>query len=199
MQKQQQKRMAKGVVWILTLLLLLGSTSLAWAAGKQTSFTDQLLWKILIPLANFIVLVWILLKAAGPFLRKFLQERHEKIKLGVAKFEERTDEIAQRYREVKEKLANVVEREEDIIQKAREYGHREKERMVEKAKRQAEKLRREAENTCELEMKQLNKELREETVMRAMTKAEKMIQQQITAADQERLNAEYLEQIGEMS
>ncbi len=76
-----------------------------------------------------------------------------------------------------------------------EAGRAEKERIVGEAQEKAKRLQRDAAFLLEQEQKQVNEDLLNDTVERAVKEAETLLRAKVTQADQERLAEEFLDQL----
>lgn len=153
----------------------------------------------LMPLSNFLLFMYLLLSRVLPLLSANLWTRHLHIKQSLQSFEERSDEIADRYRHVKEKLAHVDEEVAVILSRAQENSLLEKTKIRERAQKQAQRIVQEAELLGSQEVRKVQQELQAELIERAFAKAESLLLQTITSDDQARLERDYLQHVGKLS
>ncbi len=153
----------------------------------------------LMPLSNFLLFMYLLLAQILPALVTMLGERHAHVANSLQSFNERSDEIAMRYREVKMKLEHLDDETEQITKRATERAKAEKEKSIERAKTQAERIKAEADALGSQEVRRVQQELQTELIEKAFSHAQQLITEKITVDDQNRINTDYLQQVGKLS
>ena len=181
---------------LLAALLVLLTAAPALAAGGAAHKFN--FWKdLFFPWANLLLLIWLGKKFLTPVLRRLFLSHHEEVKAGVASFEERDSEVANKYRDVRERLAKVDDECARIVEETREDGEIEKSRTIERAEAKAKKLIEDVERTRTQEMKATLQKLRQETSVLAIREAEKVVLDNITEEDRAQLSRSFLKRLEE--
>ncbi len=94
-----------------------------------------------------------------------------------------------------EKLAELDQEARGIVEEYIRQGEDAKARILQEAEASADKLEEQARRNIENEFARAKAELHEEVLEKALAKAQAIIEQKITAEDQERLVDEYLEKV----
>ena len=94
-----------------------------------------------------------------------------------------------------EKLTELDQEAERLIAEYVRQGNEAKERILQEAEQAAEKLEAQALRNIEHEFKTAKIKLQADILEKALVKAEEIIQERITAEDQDRLVDEYLEKV----
>ncbi len=164
--------------------------SLSFGPGKQHQY-GPLAFSIL----NFVALVWLLVRFGRKPLGDFLHQRHVSVRKDL-------DEAAQLHREARARLAEIegklaaLDREiSEIKQAVAADAELERERIIKNAEAEAERIVKQADDILAREVRNAQRRLEVEAVDAALTAAEKLIKQQLTEEDRQRLDEEYFAQI----
>jgi F0F1-type ATP synthase membrane subunit b/b' len=143
-------------------------------------------------LINFGLLVYIYYRFGKDPIAQGLKDRRDAIAKDIENAAMILDEAKTRAESYQSKL----EQKDDDAEAARtglvQAGEGEKERIIKDADEKAVRLKKDALFIAEQELKQMQIDLVKETVERAISDAEMMLQKGVTQADQERLAEEYL-------
>ena len=157
--------------------------------------SSAILWQ----LANFAVLVIILVRFVGPQLRDFLFQRRKQISDQLEEARRLVGEAEARDAEWREKIGGLENACRSIVAQAEDLGRLEREKILDQARRQAERIQEDAHRATDQELLRAKAELREESVRLAMGLAEKTLKEKVEADDHRRLLEEYLRMIGRAS
>ncbi len=163
----------------------------AAAAGGEGFFANPL-GGFLAHLINFAILLFILVKYAGPYLRDYLATRRATLERTLTEAAALKADAKARAREYEARLALVEAETARIREEYRVDGEVERARILAEAERAAERLRRQAETTVEQELAKARAALREEAARLATELAEQMLRRELTPADQSRLVQEFV-------
>ena len=171
--------------------------SSAWAASAGGAHVPSIT-ELLFPLINFLIFAWLVKRYALPIIRQHLQQRREGLVEAVATAQQAKGEAEGYVRKYRE-LLNVLEEEcERIREGLRAEGERERTRIVAEAEESAAKLKADADFLAEQEVKMARQQLRGEMALLAEAAAERVIQQHMAAADQDRMVESFSQQIQEL-
>ena len=146
-------------------------------------------------LAIFIIVVILLGKFAwGPVLA-LLQQREEFIHRSLSDAKRDRDEAEARLKEYAAKLQTAQREAVGIIEEARRDAERLRDELRERAKSEADTLIKNAERQVQLETSRALQQIRKEAVDLSVTIASKLLQRNISSADNERLINDAMKQI----
>jgi F-type H+-transporting ATPase subunit b len=146
-------------------------------------------------LAIFIIVVILLGKFAwGPVLA-LLQQREEFIHRSLSDAKRDRDEAEARLKEYAAKLQTAQREAVGIIEEARRDAERLRDELRERAKSEAHTLIKNAERQVQLETSRALQQIRKEAVDLSVTIASKLLQRNISQADNERLINDAMKQI----
>lgn len=180
-----------GAVLIGVALAGAPAGALAAEAGGGGVFGNPL-GGFLAHLINFAILLYILIRFAGPPVRSYLARRREVLERTLAEAAALKADAEARAREYEARLARVDAEIARIREEYRADGEAERARILAEAERAAERLRRQAEVTAEQELAKARAALREEAARLAVELAEQALRREVTPADQSRLVQEFL-------
>jgi len=144
---------------------------------------------------NFTVLALALFFLLRKPLAKGLSDRTTGIRDQLSDLEARKKEAEAQLAAYNEKLAKLDQEAEQLVAEYVRQGNETKERILQEAEKAAEKLEIQALRNIEHEFKTARAKLQEDILEKALVKAEEIIQERITAEDQDRLVDEYLEKV----
>lgn len=151
------------------------------------------------PLSNLLLFLYLFLSQVLPGLAVSFRERHFHVAASLASFEERSDEIAQRFHAVREKLATVDDETKEILERAETLSQEEKSNIIERAKEQAQRISKEAELLGSQEVLRAQQDLKSELIEKAFERAEQVLASKMTADDHKKLESSYLQHLGKLS
>lgn len=141
---------------------------------------------------NTAILFYLLGRFAGPALAKALKKRKQDLTEGIQQAARMKDEAHERLDEYEAKLAKIDDEIRAVKQQIREAGEGERDRVLRDASARRARMEREARLLIELELKAARELLFEEAARSAVAAAREAIQSQITGADEQRIQDEYL-------
>lgn len=144
---------------------------------------------------NFAVLAVALFFLLRKPIAKGLSARTTGIRDQLSDLEARKTEAEAQLAAYTEKLAKLDQEAEQLVAEYIRQGNETKEKILQEAEMAAEKLETQALRNIEHEFKMAKIKLQEDILGKALEKAEEIIQQRITAEDQDRLVDEYLEKV----
>jgi len=190
------RRARRAIVPLASLFpSLLPALARAAEEGEKHQGSHALIWQ----LANFAVLVVILVWFVGPQLREFLFQRRKQIADQLEEARRLVAEAEAKDAEWRAKLEALEQECRGIVSQAQEIGRLEREKILEQAARQAKRIQEDAKRAADQELSRAKAELRDESIRLAMGLAEGILKEKIQAGDQQRLVEEYLRMIGRAS
>jgi F-type H+-transporting ATPase subunit b len=147
-------------------------------------------------LVNFAILAGGLIYFGKAPVAAALQQRRDAIAKGIEDAQRMKVEAEARAKTYEAKLLHL----DDDVRATREalvrVGEAERDRILAEADAKAQRMRNGAEFLVEQEIKQLRQDMWRAAVEEAVTSAEKLLREGVTAIDQERLAEEYLRDLG---
>jgi len=177
-------------------LLQLFTTAQAWAAGGAEHHAPPIS-DVIFPALNFLIYAFIVVKFAFPLVRSFLQSRREEVIQVVAQASAKKQQAEALVREYKAKVAGLDNEVQSILSSWREDAEREKAKLLSEAQSLAAKLKEDAQFLGEQEVKIARQQIRDEMANQAEAMAEELVRRHLTPADQSRLAAEFIRDIGQ--
>jgi F-type H+-transporting ATPase subunit b len=149
------------------------------------------IWTIL----TFLILVGLLAKFAwGPLLQA-LENRQESIRKALDDARQAKQELERLHGESAKLLAQARTEAADIVSRSRSDADRFREEMKEKARAEAAALMRNAEREIQLETARALQQIRQEAIDISVSIASKILQRNVSRADNERLIEETFKQL----
>ncbi len=195
------RRKRWSVVLVLTAMLLFGFTSIALSSteggngGEHAQVSKGWVATDTYRVMNFTVLAVALFFLLRKPLVKGLGARTAGIRDQLSDLEARKKEAESQLAAYTEKLAELDQEAERLVAEYVRQGNEAKERILLEAEQAAEKLEAQALRNIEHEFKTAKVKLQADILEKALVKAEEIIQERITAEDQDRLVDEYLEKV----
>ena len=140
---------------------------------------------------NFILLVFILVRMAGPKIKEAMQSRSDNLSKEITSAEERFNEAESQLTLYEGKLKALEKDSQDLLNEYRELGERERGRIREQAHKDAERIISEAKMLAAREIENARLSIEKEVVNSALAKAETEIRSRLTADDKQRLVSGY--------
>ena len=175
------------------------TTAQLWAseaAGHGVEHHSPSINDIWFPLGNFLIYAFIIVKFALPPVRDFLKTRREGVVSNIAQASAKKQRAEALVSEYKAKIAGLDNEIQMMHATLREEGEREKSRLVSEAQTLAEKIKEDTQFLADQEVKIARQQLRQEIANQAEAAARALVQRHLTAADQERLAQEFIQNIG---
>jgi F-type H+-transporting ATPase subunit b len=146
-------------------------------------------------IVTFLVLLTLLAKFAWRPLLQALDARQETIRKALDDAAQAKVELEKLQRESAQIIREARVEAEHVISRSRSDAERLKEELRQKAKAEAEGIIRNAERQIQLETARAIQQLRHEAIDLSVTLASKLLQRNLSAADNERLIEEALKQM----
>jgi F-type H+-transporting ATPase subunit b len=160
-------------------------------AENPIPLLKDLLWR----LVNFAVLLWILIKFTGKPIKNYFANRREALVQGINEAREAKKAAERLYLEYQEKLASLEDEVKELESRIRAEAEAEKQRIVNEAEQFAVKVRQQAEQMANQEVIMAKRRLKDEASKLSLQAAEKMIKENISAVDQDKMVENYLEKV----
>ena len=148
-------------------------------------------WTIL----TFLLLVFVLAKFAWKPLLKMLQDREDMIRSSLEDAEKAKSELERLNKESEAIMAKARSEAQSILADGKAAAEKVKDGIIAKSKEQANKIREDAENQIQVEKDKAISEIKEEVVNLTLSVAEKLIQKNLSDADNKSLIEESLKKV----
>jgi F-type H+-transporting ATPase subunit b len=175
---------------LLTALLLLAATSPA-AASEEGGGLMDFVWEA----GNLLLLVGVLVYLGRKPVLNYLSERRQRIQDNLASSEQLLKEAEDRLAEWTQRAGKLDVEIEELHQMARERAEQEKAQILEDARASAERIKRDAASGVDREIERAKQALREEAADLSVELAGKLLQEQVTDGDRDRLVDEFVSDI----
>ena len=148
-------------------------------------------WTIL----TFLLLVFVLAKFAWKPLLKMLQDREDMIRSSLEDAEKAKSELERLNEESEAIMAKARSEAQSILADGKAAAEKVKDDIIAKSKEQANKIREDAGNQYQVEKDKAISEIKEEVVNLTLSVAEKLIQKNLSDADNKSLIEESLKKV----
>ena len=148
-------------------------------------------WTIL----TFLLLVFVLAKFAWKPLLKMLQDREDMIRSSIEDAEKAKSELERLNEESEAIMAKARSEAQSILADGKAAAEKVKDGIIAKSKEQASKIREDAGNQIQVEKDKAISEIKEEVVNLTLSVAEKLIQKNLSDADNNSLIEESLKKV----
>ena len=148
-------------------------------------------WTIL----TFLLLVFVLAKFAWKPLLKMLQDREDMIRSSLEDAEKAKSELERLNEESEAIMAKARSEAQSILADGKAAAEKVKDGIIAKSKEQANKIREDAGNQIQVEKDKAISEIKEEVVNLTLSVAEKLIQKNLSGADNKSLIEESLKKV----
>jgi len=146
-------------------------------------------------LLNFGILVALYVRMGKKPVQDGLKARRDAVASEIEEAQRLLQEAEGRAKIYQSKLANLEDELETAKKALAEAGKGERDRIMREAEEKAERMRRDATFLIEQELKQMRVDLTKEAVELALTAAEQVLKERITADDHERMADEFLRDV----
>ena len=175
------------------MLAALQTAALGAAAGHGAVNSGDIIFQ----LVAFILLMLLLrIFAWGP-LMGVMKQREEHIANEIDQAEKRRQEAEKLLEEQRELLKQSRQEAQTILENARKLAEEQKEQIVASARAEAERVKEAAKQEIEREKEQAVAAIREQLASMSVMIASKVIEKELSVADQEKLINEYIKEAGE--
>ena len=138
-------------------------------------------------LTNFVVLLFLVGRFAGPSMTRFVRERHETIAKQIEESTRLRDEAQRKLEEYSVKLTGLQAEIERLVSEIRADAENDRRRILAEAEARAQRMKRDAEQQIQAEMNRVKALLERETVLQAVAIAEKLIRDRAGQVQQKEL------------
>jgi len=186
---------------LVGLTVVLAQASETGAAEHKSLYTllaedpmpllKDFLWRIL----NIAVLMWVLIKFAGKPVREFFANRSETLRKGVQEAQEAKAEAERIFTEYQAKLDGLEGELKAMETKASLEAEREQERMRQETESLVAKLKQQARQMADQEVATAQRSLRNEAAKLAVEVAERLVKENVSDSDRQRMVENYLEKV----
>ena len=152
-------------------------------------------WKWIFKIANFLLLVGILVKYGTKPFKNFLVNRHDKVKEKIDEADKLLAEAEGLKSEYAAKLAKLDQEIEAFKAKVTEETKKETEKLLEEARAFSAKIEEQARLTYEQEKREISGKIKEEIARLALEKAEKLVTEKVNKSDNDRMIEEFIEKL----
>jgi F-type H+-transporting ATPase subunit b len=175
---------------LLGVLLLLLAASPA-AASEEGGGLMEFVWEA----GNLLLLLGVLVYLGRKPVLNYMSERRLRIQDNLASSERLLKEAEARLSEWNQKASKLDVEVEELRQMARERAEQEKAQILEDARVTAERIKRDAASGVDREVERAKQALRDEAADLAVELAGKLLQEQVTDGDRDRLVDEFVAEI----
>jgi F-type H+-transporting ATPase subunit b len=151
--------------------------------GEEEPMSAPFIFMVL----NFAILLALLAKFARPAARKLAAERHDQIKTALDEAAKLRKQAADRLAEYESRLKAADKEIADLVEGMKKDAEADKKRILESAERLAAQMKRDAELHIAAEIELARAALTREVTAAATAAAEKILRDQMTPADQQKL------------
>ncbi|MDX1386988.1 MAG: ATP synthase F0 subunit B [bacterium] len=173
--------------------------STAWAAeggGEHHGIPGK---AVIFAVINFLILAILL----GYLLRKpvkdFFASRAALIKQDIEESQNLRDRATEKYQEYDQRLKNIEAEMNALTAELKEAGELERKRIVEEAHERVSAMKDTSERVMAQELRRAKEELKRDAVVLAAELAEKLVRENITPEDQERIVKQYIDKMEHLS
>lgn len=149
------------------------------------------------PLGNFLIYAYILVKFALPPVRDFLKTRREEVVSTIAQAAAKKQAAETLVRDYQTKVAGLDEEIQNMQGALRDEGERERARLVAEAEALTVRIKQDALFLADQEVKIARQQLRQEMANQAEATARALVERNLSAADQNRLAEEFIQNLGQ--
>jgi F-type H+-transporting ATPase subunit b len=146
-------------------------------------------------IANFAILMWILVKYGAPAARKVAEDRHDQIKNALDEAAKLRDQAKAKLAEYDTRLMGLDAEIAKLVDGIRADAEADKARILEQAQAQAAQLKKEADQRIAAEIELARATLTKEVTAAATAATEKLLKDKVTADDQRGLVSTFIKSV----
>ncbi len=181
---------------ILAIIFTLVPAAVFAASGHDAhhgnpGWSVEVLYRII----NFLILVFGLVYLLKKPVAGFFANRAELLKKSIEESKVQHEKILKEYQSIKDKLSRIDAESQQMVETWRKEAQVENEKITAHARENAVKLKEDAKKIVASEIAQANEELKTLTIQLSRDMAEKMIREEITSQDDDRLTQNFLERL----
>ncbi|MGF2618227.1 F0F1 ATP synthase subunit B [Rossellomorea vietnamensis] len=152
---------------------------------------------ILFQLAMFIILMALLKKFAWGPLMGIMKERESHIASEISAAERSREEAGKSLEEQRQLLKEARLEAQAMIENSKKHGEEERAQIIASARAEADRMKDSAKKEIEIEKDKAVSALREQVSTLSVLIASKVIEKELSAADQQKLISDYIQEAGE--
>jgi len=179
----------------ITIVLAISVAAGLAEASQEGGHGAFHLWPFVFQVVNFILLLVVLYKFAGPGVKNFFAARSQTIRQSLKEAEDAKAEAERKLQENEEKLKALDKEVAELRAVVENERRLEKERIIAQAEKEAETIKEQARIITQQEIKRAKQELKKEAARLSLQHAEEMVRDTINDEDQARLRNDYISQI----
>jgi F-type H+-transporting ATPase subunit b len=154
------------------------------------------LWLLGVQVLNVAILLFILVRFAGPALRDYFQGRSQQIRESIEGAQAQLREAEAEIAELRGRLEAFEAESGRLVEAAAEAAEGERARMLERARATAQRLREDAERVADSEIARARQVLRAEAARLATELAGQLLRAEATREDDTRMVGEFVDKLG---
>lgn len=159
------------------------------AAEEGAAEESHLFWNAI----NLAILIGVIVYYGRKPLQRYFGERRREVSHDIDRSAELLAESESRLAEWQGRIDRLDAELDEIRRTARRRAEAERDRILEQAQAAAERIRRDAESAIERELRRAHDHLRDEAVALTVDLAAKLMREQVTEEDRERLLGEFID------
>ena len=159
--------------------------------GETNHHAPALFWVF----CTFAIFLFILYRFAYPGLKQYIKVRHHEVKNAIEEAKQAREEAEAKKREYENRLQALDDEIANLKKEFEDRGNAEMARLQEAGKAAAERIKKDAEDTISAESERAQEALRKEASRIALELAEERIIKAVSAADEKRLQDDFLNQL----
>lgn len=152
---------------------------------------------IIFQLVAFIILMLLLKKFAFGPLMGIMKEREQHVASEIEVAEKNRAEAAALLEEQRTMLKEARQESLSLIEEAKKHGEKQREEIIVVARQEAERVKESAKREIEQQKEQAMVQLREQVASLSVLIASKVIEKELSEADQQKLINDYIQEAGE--
>ncbi|MGD6966575.1 F0F1 ATP synthase subunit B [Rossellomorea vietnamensis] len=152
---------------------------------------------ILFQLAMFAILMALLKKFAWGPLMGIMKERENHIASEISAAERSREEAGKSLEEQRQLLKEARQEAQTMIENSKKHGEEERAQIIASARAEADRMKESAKKEIEIEKDKAVSTLREQVSSLSVLIASKVIEKELSAADQQKLISDYIQEAGE--
>ncbi len=177
------------LVAVITALMVFCPDVLA----AETTEGWRPLFDLIMRWLNFVIIAVVLFKFGRKPIKDFLANRREEIDYQIKKYDQQKEAATEKVQEATKILNQSTDRFEQIKQRIIKDGETKKQQIIEKAQQESRMLLEGAQRKIQNQIIEARNLIRTELIDSAIGLAEKRLPDEITAADEQKLNQHYLD------
>ncbi len=183
-----------GVAEIAALIQVVLSDTVLWAAESQgSSWRDT--YDPIMKWVNFAILLFVIVKYAGPPLVNFLRAQGRDIEREMTRIEKQKAEMLYHLKQVQKQLSQSDTRMAEIRQRIIDEGQRRKAAIIQEAEEESSRMIESAGKKAEAHLLEAKRKLQEELIDLAADRALQTLPKVVRTEDKERMISSYLDQL----